>query len=69
MTVTVTVTVTVTREELSKAEQHKVDTYGPVVTAWEQLKLVKFYPLASTYHGAIAEPVGRVADMLGQTWH
>jgi hypothetical protein len=44
-----------TREELSKAEQHKVDTYGPVVTAWEQLKLVKFYPLASTYHCAIAE--------------
>jgi hypothetical protein len=44
-----------TREEFSKAEQHKVDTYGPVVTAWEQLKLVKLYPLASTYHCAIVE--------------
>jgi ribonuclease HI len=55
-----------TREELSKAEQHKVDTYGPVVTAWEQLKLVKFYPLASTYHGAIAEDAWRAClDRLG----
>jgi hypothetical protein len=37
-----------------------------VVTAWAQLKLVKFYPLASTYHCAIAEDAWRAClDRLG----
>jgi hypothetical protein len=40
--------------------------YGPVEEAWAQQKYVRFYPLASSYNGAVAEDTWRVRlDRMG----